>query len=454
MLVLTGVRSIPIGARLFAAGLLIYCVCPPFTGYDSYYVVPTALSILTHGSMAVDEFVSGAPPISGYAVDCIPARGTAIPYPGGGCPGGHWYNYFTPGVPILAAPLVGVILLVTKALSALFPHAAALAPHPIIAAVLSADLMGGHAIVELLCASFFGGLAVSVLYAINRCFLPVRDAVWLTLLFAFGTPEWSIGSRNLAQHGLTILLLGLAAYLAILARERPHLIQYLSIPLALSFAVRPSNCIAVAVLTVYVAIHYRAYFWRFVAWAAPIATALLAYNLVLLHEPISRYYHFDSADRVAPSIGFPMHWFSPNRGILVFTPVFVFSLVGVWVAVRKRWLWPLAPYLAAIIGLHSLLISRYFGGHSYGSRYFADMTSLFAIFLIPAVLQWRKMAHGTLRSGIAAAFLICAAWGVFVHARGATSPAANRWSASPINVDEARWRVWDWSDPQWLRGLR
>jgi hypothetical protein len=41
-----------------------------------------------------------------------------------------------------------------------------------------------------------------------------------------------------------------------------------------------------------------------------------------------------------------------------------------------------------------------------------------------------------------------------VHARGATSIAANQWSALPSSVDDARWRVWDWSDPQFLRGLK
>jgi glucokinase len=35
----------------------------------------------------------------------------------------------------------------------------------------------------------------------------------------------------------------------------------------------------------------------------------------------------------------------------------------------------------------------------------------------------------------------------------ATSIAANQWSATP-NVDKAKWRVWDWSDPPFLRGLQ
>src|SRR5947209_5366557 len=49
-------------------------------------------------------------------------------------------------------------------------------------------------------------------------------------------------------------------------------------------------------------------------------------------------------------------------------------------------------------------------------------------------------------------FSDAAGWGVFVHAHGAVSIAANQWSALPLNVDDGRWRVWDWHDPQFLRG--
>jgi hypothetical protein len=50
--------------------------------------------------------------------------------------------------------------------------------------------------------------------------------------------------------------------------------------------------------------------------------------------------------------------------------------------------------------------------------------------------------------------LTLAGWGVFVHGHGATSIAANQWSALPVNVDTARGRVWEWSDAQFLRGLK
>jgi hypothetical protein len=449
------VRSIPTGARLFAAALAVYCVCPPFTGYDSYYVVPTVLSLIRHGSTAVDEFVPDAPPVSRYAVECVPPKGPAVDYGmAAGCPGGHWYNAFPMGVPILAALPVAAIAAGTSAVAALAPATAAAAPHPIIASFLSADLVGGNAIVELLCGALFGALAVWVMYHVLRQLLPQRAAVWVTLLFAFGTPEWSIGSRNLTQHGLTILLLNVSLYIVVAARERPELIRYLAIPLSIAFTVRPSAFIPIVVLTLYVALHYRAEILRYLAWAAPAAGVFFAYYTVVRHSPIPRYYDPEFPDKVAFALGFPMHWVSPSRGMLVFTPVFLFSLLGIYLIWRNRWLYPLSAYIAAIVLLHSLLIARYFGGHSYGPRYFSDMSGLFVFLLVPAVLMWQKVPAGLLRSAAATLFVILALFGVFVHFRGATSIAAIQWSAVPVSVDDAKWRVWDWSDPQFLRGLR
>jgi hypothetical protein len=81
------------------------------------------------------------------------------------------------------------------------------------------------------------------------------------------------------------------------------------------------------------------------------------------------------------------------------------------------------------------------------------MGHLFLLFLIPAILDWRKM-RGPARTAAACVFPALAAFGVFVHSRGATSRAANQWSVLPVNVDSDTSRVWDWRDPQFLRGFK
>lgn len=439
------------GKRLFLSALLIYSVCPPFTSFDSYWTVPTALSLIRHGSTAMDGYVAAAPPTARLALECVPAGGPAFPYQSGaGCPGGHWYNSFPAGVPVLALPLVLAMKVAASCFAAVFPGAARMVSQPAIAAFLAGDLFGGHVLVELWCAAAFGAITVWLQYRIARRFVTERAAVGLAVVFALATSEWSVASRNLGQHGLTALLLSAALWLALRARQDAKWVRFASVPLALAFTVRPANAIAVLVFTVYVAVHYRAWLWRYVLWAMPVAAPFLAYNLLVRHAPLQNYYlELPPRDPVWESLA--MHLVSPSRGLFVFTPVFLFSIAGIVLAWRSRWCFPLAPYLMAALGLHTALIAAVWDGHCFGPRYYADAGPFFTFFLIPAFLHWKTM-RGAPRRAVAAAFLLLAAWGVFVHGRGATSTAAQYWNVTPAGVD-AKVRVWDWSDPQFLRGL-
>lgn len=435
------------GARLFLGVWLVYSVCPPFTSYDSYWAVPTALAILQHGSTRVDQYVPNAPAVSHYALDCIPEHGGAIPYDG--CSGGHAYNFYPIGVPVIALPSVLFFKLATGLVARLFPNAHTLTANPIVSAFLAGDLAGGHSLVELWTASTLGAITVWLQFQILRRFLSERTALLLALLFAFGTSEWSIASRNLFQHGPSILCLSAALYLLLDERR----IEYASLPLAMAFIVRPSNCIPVALITLFVLVRHRRRLVRFLLWSLVVAIPFFADNLVERHALLPRYYHQNSAGRMEPISGFFLNLVSPSRGVLIFTPIVLVSIAGMAIAWRRRRCFPLAPYLMACVALHAVFIAFYWTGHSYGPRYFTDITYLFVFFQIPAVLYWQKMS-GRPRAAAAAIFLVLAGWGVFTHARGATSLAANQWSQFPVNVDEARWRVWDWRDPQFLRGLR
>jgi hypothetical protein len=434
--------------------LFVYSICPPFTSFDSYWAVPTALSILRHGGTAVDEYVPSAPPDARNSLECVPAAGPPLhSWESNGCRDGHWYNLYPLAVSIFALPLIVLMKAAVAAVGPLVPRAGPLFSQPVVAAFFSGDFAAGHSLAELWSASTFGAIAVWLQYRIACLFLPRRAAAWLALLFALGTSEWSVASRNLFQHGLSVLLLSAALYLALLARESPSRIRFAGLPVALSLTVRPWNVVSVAVLTLYVAIHYRRHLAAFLLWASPVALLFFAYNLLVRHALLPLYMTRTMPVRIPALEGLAMHLFSPSRGLLVFTPVVVFSLAGMVLAWRLRWCWPLAPYLAAIVALHTALLAPFWPGHGYGPRFFADMSHLFVLFLIPAILYWRNM-RGPARTAMAAAFLTVAAWGVFAHGRGATSVAANQWSALPASVDQAMGRVWDWSDPQFLRGLR
>jgi hypothetical protein len=97
------------------------------------------------------------------------------------------------------------------------------------------------------------------------------------------------------------------------------------------------------------------------------------------------------------------------------------------------------------------LVSTYnvwWGGHHFGPRYLCDLCPIFVFLAIPLA---SAIAEG--RPGLAAAALVLLLYGGFVHSRGAHAPEVPPWNTEPANVDAAPWRVWDWSDVPFLRGL-
>jgi hypothetical protein len=441
------------GVRLAVFVWLVYSVCPPFTSYDSYWTVPTALNILAHGTTRLDQFLVAAPIYARPSLECVPAGGPPLHYgEANGCPDGHWYNLYPLAVSIFALPIVFILKLVVAVIAGLVPRSGPLFSQPAVVAFFAGDFVAGHALAELWCASTFGAVAVWLQYQTAALFLSARMAAAYALLFAFGTPEWSIGSRNLFQHGLVVLLLSATIYLLLGAREDPSRARYAALPLALSFAVRPWSAISVAVLTVFVAVHYRRQFIPFVLWAAPVASLYFAYDLVVRHAWFPLYITRTRPEGLPWLQGLAMHLFSPSRGIFIFTPIALVAVVGMVLACRTRWAFPLAPYLIAIAVLHVSLLCRYWPGSGYGPRFFADISHLLTLFLIPVFLYWQKL-RGAPRTILAAIFLVLAAWGVFTNGRGATSVAAQEWNLTPVQPGHMLERVWDWSDPQFLHGL-
>jgi len=140
---------------------------------------------------------------------------------------------------------------------------------------------------------------------------------------------------------------------------------------------------------------------------------------------------------------------SPSRGLLVFTPVFVFAI---WSMIGRKWRTPLSPWLAALAVAHWLAVAAYiwnwWGGHSYGPRFFTDLTPVFVLFLIPFLARWPDFSRG-----FRALFLAAALIGVAIHLRAGWSLAVHRWNVDPANVDDHPSRNWDWKDAQFLRGI-
>lgn len=406
---------------------------------DSIWTLHIAMSVIRAGDTNLDEFEHLIDKDRAYTVVQI---------------GDHIYSFFPLGTPLLITPLMALLDQVALRLWSLDLYAY-MRQHPPNTFL---------ALIELVMAAAIVAVAAGATYGLGRQMLNRWQSIGLAVIFAFSTPAWSTASRALWQHGPSMLLLVLTLLFVVRARHDVAQIQFVGLWLALSYVVRPTNAISVVVLTLYVLFTYPRMFGRYLLWAAPVAILFLAYNLTIFGSIFSPYYE---AQRIAANPHFTealwANLISPARGLFIYSPVFLLCGMGLWLKFRHRTFARLDVAVLIIVVLHWVVISSFphwWGGHAYGPRFFTDMVPYFLYLLVPTigkvtVRHPNEAGHTWL---YALALLILAAVSGATNYRGATQPLTWQWNWAygelVASVDDDPTRVWDWSDPQFWRGLR
>ena len=440
----TRLRRLSPPIAIFLLVFVGHALSPITTSFDSRWTIYIAESVIHQGNTDLDEYPQALAENQWYAIERV---------------GGHSYSLFPVGPALVAVPFV-------LALDKTLPYALAdsswvrqrlqvTAGPPYDAATVDALALKYHAHVEKVAASLLVALTAVLVYLIAALFVNAPLALVATVIFAFGGSSWSSASRALWQHAPTMLLLATALYLLLLARTKPRLAQFAALPLALSYVMRPTNALSILALSLVVLVRYRQYFLRYVLWALPVVILFVAYNESVYHDVLSPYYRHGYLPGTRFWLNIAGNLVSPARGLFVFSPVFLFSIVGVAWKIRERRMEILDWSLFAVIILHLVATSSFsecLRGHFYGPRYWADMLPYLTYFLIPALAAIPAMKPGRrawLVSGVAATALVS----VFINYRGAATWDVYRWLVDPIDIDVKTSRVWDWHDPQFLRGL-
>lgn len=400
-----------------------------YTSGDSIWSIPTAISIVKEGNVNLDEYKDIAEAYSYYGIRVVD---------------GHLYNDFPIGVSLLALPFVFAVELFSSSFS--YP----------VSLQLSKDLFSAVGNLEIFVASFVVAVTAIFIYFIARKFLGVTQSFLAVFVFAFCTSAWSTASRALWQHGPTMLMLSIALFLILSARGRPHLVQFASLPLAFSYVVRPTNSISIALLTIFIFSEYRKYFLRYVLWSLSVVIPFLIFNYSIYDSILSPYY-------IPQRIGASPHFLeamagnliSPGRGIFIFIPIFLLSLVGIYLKVQTKQFKKLDSFLIAIILLHWIVISSFpfwFGGWTIGPRLFSDMVPYFVYFLLALLTEIPKFSPAIRRLSVIILFILITT-SFFIHYES-TTMSAWFWNEKPLNVNDYPARLWNWSDIQFLRGLK
>ncbi len=429
-----GARVAPPRARVWATALALFVVSvalyrlvdvPERSNVsDPLLIVPTSLSLLHDGDLDLGEFGDAIDPAF-YGVVFVDGRP---------------YNRYPVGTSVLVLPIVWLA-------DRLLPPAATPMAHALEIAAIAAKVLAASAV----------ALVFLVLVELEAS---LRIAVTLALVFGFATVHFPIHAGGLFTHNAVIPLLLIA--LLLIVRRDGRWAGLAALPLGFAFATRPTCAPVVAGLAWYVARHRPMALPLFLLLGAVLGAAFVRWSWWTYGTPLPAYYwSYDDTSAYVMSLGrfaqgLVGHLVSPNRGVLVFTPILAFSLWGMVHAFRSSDRHaPLLRTLSVIVIVHWLMISvvarKWWAGWSFGPRHVVEIVPLLLVLLLPAIDAFRTSSR-RVQACVVPSAAVALAWSLFVAVHGATSPAPAAWSSSPLDVDRHPERVWDWHDMQILRG--
>ncbi len=231
-----------------------------------------------------------------------------------------------------------------------------------------------------------------------------KKALTITFVYLFGTVNYALISQALWQHGSVQLftILSLLFLFNSLRSEpklkKPTLNIYLS-GVFIGFAVlsRPTAALFMPFLFVLI---YKEFY------KVPLnLLKLLVMYLFGLILPVlffiwynGKYYKTVFNQGYASQAGsgwlsdlpegFVGLWLSPSKGILIYSPVLIFSLVGIYLIIKnKLWKEEIKYILfAVIVILHILILGKWkhwYGGWSYGYRMASDILPFLTLMMVP-----------------------------------------------------------------------
>lgn len=417
--------------------LLVHATSPNVEITDSIRAIPVAQSIARRGTLSLDHFRETMPQPGNNISDVD----------------GHLYGNYPWGISLFAVP---VLLAVDGA------HLLGVGPgvEGRIAEV------GSDWEFQVVTMSLVVSLTTVVIYQIGLEALVVagprrrqRYALAAALVFSFGTAAWSTASRSYWQHGPSMLMLSLAVWVAVRARSDPQALRWLGVPLAASYFMRPTNVVPVVLFTLWVLICHRRYLVHHVAGMAAVFAAFAMVNLTAYGSVLQPYFTEERRVRTGGELAEALagNLVSPSRGLFVFSPVLLLAIAGFVLQRRARRLDGLDVLLASSVVLHWLSISLFaypawWGGHSYGPRLFSDVVPFVIALSLPVLDRLAVMDHRSRawRRSVAVCTAL-AGVSVLINFSGAYFRSSTCWNGS---IDQEPSRVWDLTDPQFLRGPR
>jgi len=305
-------------------------------------------------------------------------------------------------------------------------------------------LFGASEELEKVAACMLAALAVALSYLTARRRLPAAAAAWAALGLGLGTSLWATASQMLWQHGPVALSLAAGIFFLTAPGETRRSAALAGFALALAALSRPVA--GVFWLAGLASLLAGSGPWpprwqraaAFVAAGAPLLAAAAVYNLFYYGSLLGGYSLALGSFRPA---GFAVRaaglLASPNRGLLIFTPIAVVGIAGIARALRRPRRDPLLSALGLAALVYFLAIASYrdwTAGYSFGPRYLVDVLPVLFLGALGELTRLSRAGRTVL--GLALA------WSFLAQVNGAFCYPASHWNDRMSGHTEQA--AWDW----------
>jgi len=249
-------------------------------------------------------------------------------------------------------------------------------------------------VVSAMIVSLSGGVLFLLLkehFSLNK-----KKSLLLTIIYLFGTINLSTLSQSLWQHGTLQLFVLLGMYcLFDFMKTKKSLYMFLSgLFFGLGVLSRPTGLLPLVLLLLFFVLNNikskKLHIKDFLLFSFGILL-----NLAFFYWYTKTYYISVANQGYANQLtswlspfpeGFLGTWFSPSKGILIYSPIFIFSFVGLYLSKNKDKL----KYFTfgLIVLVHTLILSlwkHWYGGWSFGYRMSSDVLPFLVLLIVPFV---------------------------------------------------------------------
>lgn len=320
-------------------------------------------------------------------------------------------------------------------------------PVYLVAHILRIDLFKERYILAMLSSSLISSLSVVFMYLALKQICKQKAAVSFSLIYAFATSVLSVASRGLWSHTASIFFITMTLYL--LSNQKKESVKYSGFSLGMAVWSRPANMLIFLPLAIYIFLTHRRYFKWFLLFASIALILLSIYSQIYLGSIIALGQAQDISGFNGRFLsGLLGLLISPSRGLLVFSPIFIFACGYLFYMLFSKNAPAVYRYLGISVVLTVLLYSKWgmwWGGQSFGYRLLTDISPILIVFL---AIAWEKIIVRFRYLKII--FIILLLVSVYNHLLGAFIFPAG-FNFSPDLIDEHPERLWDFKDTQITR---